>query len=51
MTRKHFEALAYEIKYIENKAARLTAAIAVCKAARQFNNRFDQGRFLAACEV
>ena len=51
MTRKHFEALAYEIKWIEDKAARLTAAIAVCKAARQFNSRFDQAKFLTACEV
>jgi len=51
MTRKHFEALAYEIKWIEDKAARLTAAIAVCKAARQFNSRFDQSKFLDACEV
>ena len=51
MTRKHFEALAYEIKWIENKEARLLAAIAVCKAVKQFNNRFDQSKFLDACEV
>ena len=51
MTRKHFEALAYEIKWIENKEARLLAAIAICKAVKQFNNRFDQSKFLTACEV
>lgn len=51
MTRKHFIALAYEIKWIEDKAARLAAAIAVCKAAKQFNRQFDQARFLTACEV
>jgi len=51
MSRRHFEALAYQIKWIDNKAARLQAALAVCKAARQFNNRFDQQRFLDACEV
>ena len=51
MTRKHFIALAYEIKWIEDKAARFAAAIAVCKAAKQFNRQFDQARFLTACEV
>ena len=51
MSRKHFESLAYEIKQIPNMEARLLAAIAVCKSARQFNNRFDQQRFLDACEV
>ena len=51
MSRKHFESLAYEIKQIGNMESRLQAAIAVCKAARQFNNRFDQARFLTACEV
>jgi hypothetical protein len=51
MSRKHFESLAYEISYISNMEARLQAALAVCKAARQFNNRFDQQRFLDACKV
>ena len=51
MSRKHFEALAYEISCIAVMSERLAAAIAVCKAARQFNNRFDQARFLTACEV
>jgi len=51
MTRKHFEALAAEISKIENKEARLAAAIAVTKAAWMFNDRFNQSRFLDACEV
>jgi hypothetical protein len=51
MSRKHFESLAQEIKQISNMEARLLAAIAVCKAAQQHNDRFDQARFLTACEV
>ena len=43
--------LATEIKQIPNMASRLAAAIAVCKAAGQFNTKFDQSRFLTACEV
>ena len=51
MSRKHFEALAYQIKCIDKKDARLAAAIAICKAVKQFNSRFDQSKFLTACEV
>jgi hypothetical protein len=51
MTKKHFIALALEISKIENKEARLAAAIAVTKAAWLFNDRFDQSKFLDACEV
>jgi hypothetical protein len=51
MSRKHFEELARQIREISNMEARLYAALAVCKAARQFNNRFNQQRFLDACEV
>lgn len=51
MSRKHFEALALEISKIENKEARLAAAIAVTKAVREFNSKFDQSKFLDACEV
>jgi hypothetical protein len=51
MSRKHFEALADQIKWIDNKEARLAAAIAVCKAVKQFNSKFDQSKFLDACEV
>ena len=51
MSRKHFNELAHQISFISNMEARLQAALAVCKAARQFNDRFDQQRFLDACEV
>ena len=51
MSRKHFEELAYQIKQIPILSERLTAAIAVCKACKSFNSRFDQQRFLDACEV
>jgi hypothetical protein len=51
MTRKHFIAMAKEIKEIANMEARLQAAIAFCKVARSVNNKFDQSKFLDACEV
>ena len=51
MSRKHFITLAQEIRLINNMEARLLAAIAVCRAAQTHNDRFDQQRFLAACEV
>ena len=51
MSRKHFITLAQEIKQISNMEARLLAAIAVCRAAQAHNDRFDQQRFLDACEV
>lgn len=51
MSRKHFITLAEEISNIPNMAARLLAAIAVSKAARQHNDRFDQAKFLEACGV
>ena len=51
MSRKHFITLAQEIKQINNMEARLLAAIAVCRAAQTHNDRFDQQRFLDACEV
>ena len=51
MSRKHFITLAQEINAITNMEARLLAAIAVCKAAQQHNDRFDQARFLEACGV
>ena len=49
MTRKHFEALAKEIKAIGPMGARQFAARAVCKAARRFNDLFDTKRFMLAC--
>jgi hypothetical protein len=51
MSRKHFEALAAEIKDIDNMEARLEAAIAVARAAQQFNTKFNKQRFLMACGV
>jgi hypothetical protein len=51
MTRKHFVAMAVEIKEIANMEARLQAAIAFCKVAKAVNSRFDQSRFLDACGV
>jgi hypothetical protein len=51
MTKMHFIALAAEISKIENRESRLAAAIAVVKAAWLFNDRFDQSKFLDACEV
>jgi len=51
MTKKHFIAMAQEIKAIPVLSERLTAAIAFCKVARMANPRFDQARFLDACEV
>ena len=49
MTKQHFIALAEQIKGIENPEARMAAADAVARAARQFNSRFDWMKFYAAC--
>lgn len=51
MSKKHFELLARNIKFIEDPIARRMAAIAVAAACQQSNNRFDHGRFIAACGV
>lgn len=51
MTKKHFEALAREIAKIEDQAARESAALAVVRAVAEFNDRFNVGRFLRACNV
>lgn len=51
LTRKHFEALAVEIRQIPDKVAREQAAYAVARACRQLNPHFDMARFLAACGV
>lgn len=51
MSRKHFITLAAEIRLISNMEARLAAAIAVARAARQHNDRFDQAKFLEAAGV
>jgi hypothetical protein len=51
MTKKHFDAIAYEIKQIANMEARLLAALAICKASNKLNSNFNQDVFLTACEV
>ena len=51
MTKKHFEALAFNISCILNPDHRLSAAVAVASAARDTNPRFDTNRFLKACGV
>ncbi len=51
MSRKHFVALASEIRTIFNASERHAAAVAVAKVCRQFNPAFDLARFYAACEV
>lgn len=51
MSRKHFVALASEIRSIFDAEHRRTAAITVAKACRQFNPAFDAARFFEACGV
>lgn len=51
MTRKHFKALAEEIKLINDYRARVDAAHAVCRACSQFNAAFDFKKFLQACNA
>lgn len=49
MTKKHFEALAQQIKLISDLKARCSAATAVAIVARAENSRFSQDRFYTAC--
>ena len=56
MTRKHFEALARELKARQpsTKDQRIgwfQAVSAVMSAAEQFNPRFDRKKFYAACGI
>lgn len=51
MSRKHFEMLAESIRSILDPHSRLQAAIAVAQVAYKLNNRFDHGKFYAACGV
>jgi len=51
MSKKHFELLAKNINSIMDPHARLQAAIAVASACKQANQRFDQDRFFAACNI
>ena len=53
MTRKHFEALASNIRAIQDPAAREAAAVAVAAACRYSsgNPRFNIAQFYEACGV
>ncbi len=53
MTRKHFEALASNIRAIHDPAAREAAAVAVAAACRYSsgNPRFNIAQFYEACGV
>lgn len=51
MSRRDFELLAQNIRFIEDTAARRLAAIAVAGACAQLNPRFDAELFFRACNV
>lgn len=51
MTKKHFEEAARIIKDIANDQERHKTAIRFATLFRQFNPRFDSGRFFRACGV
>jgi hypothetical protein len=51
MSRKHYQALAQEIKLIQDQAARQSAFQAVATACELFNPRFDRRIFAVACGV
>lgn len=51
MTRQHFQALADEIKWIDDPVQRRIAAEAVARVCRKFNSGFKLERFLTACGV
>ena len=51
MTRKHYQALAQEIRLIQNQEARQAAFQAVATACELFNFRFDRRLFAMACAV
>lgn len=50
MTRKHFKAMADEIRYCtETKKTKLAMANMCIHVCRQFNPMFDSHRFMEAC--
>jgi len=51
MSRRDFELLARNIRFIQDTTARRLAAIAVACACAQFNPRFDSNQFFVACDV
>ena len=51
MTKKNFDALAFNISCILNPDHRVSAAVAVAAACTHMNPRFDTNRFFRACGV
>lgn len=51
MSRKHYEALAQEIRLIQDQAARQAAFEAVATVCECYNPRFDRRIFAVACGV
>lgn len=50
MTKKHFQAAAELVKFLDvSPAEKMLVAQSMVELFRQFNGRFDQGRFLQAC--
>lgn len=51
MTRKHFQLVAHVIAAIPDKVTRADVAARFVRVFRETSDRFDEKRFLAACEV
>lgn len=51
MTRKDFEILAEEIRFMLDPVQRLNAAAAVAAACKRINPRFNIDRFYVACGI
>lgn len=52
MTRKHFESIAYSIRYMTlTDTARREVAERMADTCALHNSRFDRDKFLAACGV
>jgi len=54
MTRKHFQAIADTIKGLRHELSKEDAdkiAKEFARMCKGFNGRFDEGRFLQACEL
>ena len=50
MTRKHFNALAAQIRYMPiDHATKRLVADSIADTCSQFNSNFDRGRFIEAC--
>ena len=51
MTRKHFNAVAAQIRDYTDRDVALAVAREFAQVAQRFNPRFDEQRFLTACGV